>query len=224
MPTPNRPELADTRHPSPTGPPGRSGDRNGPPRVLRWAGRLLRRLRPASRAALDRGAAFVELAAVTVLAAAIMVAVYQLELSRTFNNGVRQMVCLVEGPGCGDQTWVDADRPEEPEEYEWGSGNSNALENESLAMNMASAQGWQDTDWECLKNLWGVISHWDHTLINPNTGDNGITGFNPARHGTMPSGFRESPREQIAWGLAYIDETYESPCDAWAYWEDTGTY
>ncbi|WP_435105272.1 hypothetical protein [Nocardiopsis synnemataformans] len=223
MPTPHRPELGDTRRPSPTGPPGRSGERNGPPRRHR-GGRFLQRLRPARRAEGDRGAAFVELAAVTVLAAAIMVAVYQLELSQTFNSGVRQMVCLVEGPGCGDETWVDADRPEEPEEYEWGQGNSNALENETLAMDMAADRGWTENEWECLSNLWNVVSHWDHTFVNTETGDHGISGFNPARHGSMPEGFRESPSAQISWGMSHIDDAYGSPCAAWTYWEDTGTY
>lgn len=164
------------------------------------------------------------MAAVTILVAAIMVAVYQLELSRTFNNGVRQMVCLVEGPGCGEQTWVDADRPEEPEEYEWGSGDSNALENESLAMSRAAQREWTDTEWGCLKNLWSAISHWDHTLVNPTTGEHGISGFNPARHGSMPSGFSESPSVQIDWGLDYIAREHGTPCVAWAYWEDTRTY
>ncbi|WP_150243315.1 aggregation-promoting factor C-terminal-like domain-containing protein [Nocardiopsis quinghaiensis] len=224
MPTPHRPDSGNTRRPSPTGPPGRSDDRNGPPRVRRWAERALRWLHPATGAVRDRGAAFVELAAVTILVAAIMVAVYQLELSRTFNNGVRQMVCLVEGPGCGDETWVDADRPEEPEEYEWGGGNSNALENESLAMDLAAARDWNENERECLKNLWSTISHWDHTFVNPETGAHGISGFNPAQHGPMPSRFQESPSEQISWGLNHIEETYGSPCAAWVQWEGTHTY
>ncbi|NYH53968.1 hypothetical protein HNR06_003557 [Nocardiopsis arvandica] len=224
MSTPHRPELGDTRRPSPTRPPGRSGDRNGPPRVRRRAERALSWLHPAQGSARDRGAAFVELAAVTLLVAAIMVAVYQLELSRTFNNGVRQMVCLVEGPDCGDETWVEADRPEKPEEYTWGSGDSNALENESLAMDMAAAKGWDENERECLTNLWSVISHWDHTFVNTETGAHGISGFNPARHGPMPSGFQESPSDQISWGLGHIEKTYGSPCAAWAQWEGTHTY
>ncbi|MFD6949248.1 hypothetical protein A6A08_05325 [Nocardiopsis sp. TSRI0078] len=224
MPTSHRPALGDTRRPSPTGPPRRSDDRNGPPRVRRRTERVLRLLRPAKGATRDRGAAFVELAAVTVLVAAIMVAVYQLELSQTFNNGVRQMVCLVEGPDCGDQTWVDADRPEEPEEYEWGAGGSNALENESLAMEMAAARDWNENERTCLKSLWNAMSHWDHTFVDTETGAHGISGFNPARHGPMPTGFRESPSEQISWGLGYIEQTYGSPCAAWVAWEDTHTY
>ncbi|WP_017569983.1 aggregation-promoting factor C-terminal-like domain-containing protein [Nocardiopsis halotolerans] len=224
MPTPHHPALGDTRRPSPTGPPGRPDERNGPPRFRHRVGGALRRLVPAARAASDRGAAFVELAAVTVLAAAIMVAVYQLELSQAFNDGVRQMVCLVQGPDCDDETWVEADRPEEPETYDWGGGNSTALENEALALDMAADHGWTENEWQCLSNLWNVVSQWDHTFINSQTGDNGISGFNPARHGAMPEGFRGSPSVQISWGLDYIDETYGAPCAAWAQWESTGTY
>jgi len=166
----------------------------------------------------------VELAAVTVLAAAIMVAVYQLELSQTFNSGVRQMVCLVEGPGCGDETWVEADRPEEPEQHEWDGDDPTATENQSLAMGMAADAGWSDNEWNCLSSLWSTISNWDHTVVNTETGANGIAGFNPARHGSMPDGYMESPSAQISWGLAYIGDAYGSPCAAFASWEGSNTY
>ena len=224
MPTPHRPAPGGSRRPSPSGPPGRSGERHGPPRVRSWTGRASRWLRPARRSEGDRGAALVELAAITVLAAAIIVAVYQLELSRTFNSGVRQMVCLVEGPGCGDETWVDADRPEEPEQYEWDGDNPTATENQGLAMRMAADAGWSDGEWNCLSNLWNTISNWDHTVVNTATGTSGIAGFNPARHGSMPSGYMESPSAQISWGLSYIRSTHGSPCAAFAEWEGSNSY
>lgn len=224
MPTPHRPTPGGSRRPTPSGPPGRSDGRHGPPRVRDLIERALRRLLPARRPDLDRGAAFVELAAVTILAAAIVVAVYQLELSQTFNSGVRQMVCLVEGPDCGDETWVEAERPEEPEQYEWDGSDPTTAENQSLAMNMASSRGWSDGEWQCLSNLWGTLSSWDHTLVNTATGDRGIAGFNPTWHGAMPGGYMDSPSAQISWGLGYIDDTYGSPCAAFAQWEGSGSY
>ncbi|MBB6120653.1 hypothetical protein [Nocardiopsis algeriensis] len=255
MPTPQYPDLGDPRRPSPTGPPGRSGARSGPPRVRGPLARVLGfrlssraphpseplgaaprartrssthprarrcsllRLRPDRPALRDRGAGFVETAAVTLLVAAVMVAVYQLELSSTFNEGVRQMVCLVEGPECGEETWVDADRPEAPEAYEWGRGNPNALDNQNLARNMAENRGWTEGEWQCLSNLWSAVSQWDHTLTNPDDGAIGISGFVPGRHGSMPQGFRGSPSVQISWGLGYIADTYGTPCAAWSYWQ-----
>ncbi|RKS10320.1 hypothetical protein DFP74_6083 [Nocardiopsis sp. Huas11] len=166
----------------------------------------------------------VELAVVTILAAAIMLAVYELELSQTFNNGVREMVCLVQGPDCGDDTWVEADRPDEPEEYEWGGGNSNRADNEATALDMATDRGWKDEQWTCLQNLWTNTSNWDHTLVDPNSGATGIPGFNTALHGEMPEGFVGDSRAQISWGLNYIEENYTLPCVAWESWENTKTY
>lgn len=165
-----------------------------------------------------------ELGAVTILAAMIMVAIYQSELSPTFNNGVREMVCLVGGPGCGDQTWVDHDRPQAPEEYEWGAGGGNHMDNQNIAMQSASTYGWTDQEWTCLDNMWSQMSGWDPGMVDPAYGTQGIVGFNPAVHGPMPQGFKNSASAQIDWGLSYIESTYETPCKAWSYWQSTKTY
>ncbi|MDT0327592.1 aggregation-promoting factor C-terminal-like domain-containing protein [Nocardiopsis lambiniae] len=159
-----------------------------------------------------------------ILVAAVMVAVYQLELSKTFNEGVRQMVCLVRGPSCGDKTWVDADRPEEPEEYEWGQGNPNRLDNQNIARNEAEGYGWTDDEWQCLSNLWGATSNWDHTFTDPESGAVGISGFVPGVHGSLPQGFRNNASHQISWGLGYISEYYGTPCAAWTYWQSGHNY
>ncbi|GAB3700365.1 aggregation-promoting factor C-terminal-like domain-containing protein [Nocardiopsis oceani] len=226
MTTPHRPELGDPRRPSSNRPPSRLGDRDRPPRVTNRRDNALRWFRPARRSDRDRGAGFVEMAAVTLLVAAIMVAVYRLELSSQFNEGVRQMVCLVQGPSCGDETWVDAERPDEPEEYEWGgSGESNVVDNQNIGMQQAENEfNWSGQEWTCLDNLWSQQSAWDHNVTDPDTGASGIVGFNPARHGDMPDGFEGSPATQIDWGLNYIDQNYGTPCAAWSYWQSTGSY
>ncbi|TDQ49246.1 C40 family peptidase [Actinorugispora endophytica] len=74
---------------------------------------------PYSRLRDDRGASFVEVAVVTMLAASIITAVLQSPVQDTFHDNVREMTCLVEGPECGGETWTDVQRPEEPEEYEF---------------------------------------------------------------------------------------------------------
>lgn len=71
--------------------------------------------RPAS--ADDRGSSFVEVGAVTLVTAGIILAVAQSPIGETFHDSVREMVCLVEGPECGGETWTEVQRPEEPEEY-----------------------------------------------------------------------------------------------------------
>ncbi|GHC95095.1 hypothetical protein GCM10007079_46380 [Nocardiopsis terrae] len=229
MTTPHSPELGDPRRPSPNRPPNRTDERGRPPRIAirRGVGSALRWLRPESANQRDRGAGFVETAAAAILAALIITTVYTSEVSSTFNEGVRQMVCLVNGPGCGEETWVDHDRPEEPEEYEWGTGDdANLSDNKNLGMQAASAApyNWTDQEWTCLDNLWSQQSAWDHNVLDQQTGARGIVGFNPALHGEMPAGFRDSASTQIDWGLDYIQQAYGTPCEAWDYWQSTRTY
>lgn len=215
MTTPHRPELGDSRRTSSTRPLRRSNRRRS--NALRW-------FRPAHQESSDRGAGFVEIGVVTVFAAAIITLIYQSELSSTFNNGVRQMVCLVGGPECGDETWVDHDRPEEPEEYEWGGGDNNHADNQNIAMQSATAYGWTDQEWTCLDSMWGQMSGWDPSIVDPQYGTHGIVGFNPAVHGAMPDGFQNSASVQIDWGLSYIESTHGTPCQAWSYWQSTKSY
>ncbi|WP_017614939.1 hypothetical protein [Nocardiopsis salina] len=159
-----------------------------------------------------------------------MVAIYQLELSQIFNNGVRQMVCLVEGPECGE-TWTEEDRPEEPESYGNGDGDgsggtttvSNSSENESTAMDMAGDRGWDGREWTCLNNLWSNVSDFESSSDG---GGQGIPGYDPEVHGDHPppDDFEESANSQISWGLDYIDAEHGTPCVAWAQWEDSRSY
>lgn len=226
MTTPHRPELGDTRRPSSNRPPNRTDERDRPPRFTAWWDNALRWLRPARESEQDRGAAFLETAGAIILAGLIITTVYTSGVSATFNEGVRQMVCLVNGPGCGEDTWVDEERPDEPEEYEWGNDNSNLSDNKNLGMQAAAAEpyNWTDEEWTCLDSLWSQMSGWDPKLVDPETGARGIVGFNPAVHGSLPSGFQDSASAQIGWGLNYIQESYGSPCSAWRYWQGTKTY
>ncbi|MDA8372074.1 MAG: C40 family peptidase [Nocardiopsaceae bacterium] len=65
----------------------------------------------------DRGASLIEIAFLTLTAAAIIGAIATSPIPSQFNNGIREAVCRVEGPECGGETWVEHERPEEPEEY-----------------------------------------------------------------------------------------------------------
>lgn len=171
----------------------------------------------------DSGAAILETAVVLILAAAIMVAIYQLELSQTFNNGVRQMICLVEGPECGE-SWTEEDRPDEPESYDGGaSGDNNSSENESTAMDMAEDRGWDGREWSCLDNLWSNVSDFDQSADD---GAQGIPGYDPEVHGAHPppDDFESSASSQISWGLDYISAEHGTPCVAWAQWENSRSY
>ncbi|GHD21576.1 hypothetical protein GCM10007147_15140 [Nocardiopsis kunsanensis] len=225
MSTPTPERHGDARGPS--GLPGASERPSPRPGFLSRSRMLLVRAR--ARAGGDRagrnsdsGAAILETAAVLILAAAIMVAVYQLELSRTFNNAVRQMVCLVEGPECGE-SWTEEDRPEEPESYDGASGSDNSSENESIAMRMAKDHGWEGQEWSCLDNLWSNVSDFERST----DGDTrGIPGYDPEVHGDHPppDDFEASASSQISWGLDYISAEHGTPCVAWAQWENSRSY
>lgn len=224
--TPTPESHGDTRHPSgaqsPSGRPGTRSGRHPRTRPLLTRARARAGRSRAGRGS-DSGAAILETAVVLILAAAIMVAVYQLDLSQTFNNGVRQMVCLVEGPECGE-SWTEEDRPDEPEGYDSAaSGGNSSSENESTAMSMADDRGWDGREWKCLDNLWSNVSDFEQST----DGDvQGIPGYDPDVHGDHPppGDFETSASSQISWGLDYIAAEHGSPCVAWAQWENSRSY
>lgn len=183
---------------------------------------LLRKLRP-RRTDDDRGSVLAENAVITIVGAGIFLAVANSQLGEQFNEGVRQMVCLVRGPSC-DMTWVEHDRPDEPEEFDWGfmatggRGGDNAA-NKALGMELAAQRGFTGQEWSCLETLWSHESNWDHTARNPSGGASGIPQLHPSAH-SFPPGYHDSPRIQIEWGLDYIQGRYGTPCAAWAFWQD----
>ena len=173
----------------------------------------------------DRGAQFVEVASLSLLAATILAAVLQANFDSPFNDTVREMVCLVEGPECDGETWVEADRPAKPERYDWGldlglvpSGGDNE-ENKALGRELAAARGFTGREWDCLETLWHHESNWNHRAVNPSGGAAGIPQLHPDAH-AFPPGYLDSAEVQIEWGLDYIERRYNTPCQAWAFWQN----
>ncbi|MFC4560695.1 lytic transglycosylase domain-containing protein [Nocardiopsis mangrovi] len=171
----------------------------------------------------DRGSSFVEVGAITSLAATIILAIVQANYGDRINDGVRDMVCLVEGPECDGETWTEADRPEKPEKYDFGftlggNGGDNE-ENKALGQELAAARGFTGREWDCLETLWSHESNWNHRAVNPSGGAAGIPQLHPAAH-SFPPGYLESAQVQIEWGLDYIEGRYRTPCAAWAFWQD----
>lgn len=110
-------------------------------------------------------------------------------------------------------------------------------ENQRLGQQMASERGWTGGEWSCLLELWTRESSWDHTAINDAEGNNDLNGnsrldvgeqISETEHDaygipqSLPGGkmatagpdWRDSPRTQITWGLDYIGERYQTPCQA----------
>ncbi|WP_046471413.1 aggregation-promoting factor C-terminal-like domain-containing protein [Allosalinactinospora lopnorensis] len=170
----------------------------------------------------DEGATFVEVGVITTLAAAIIVTIAQSDIKNTINNTMREFVCLVEGPECGE-TWTEHDRPDKPQEYNFGIGLSSRggdnEENKALGKELAAARGFDGREWDCLETLWHHESNWDHTAINPNGGASGIPQLHPSAH-AFPPGYMDSAEVQINWGLDYIENRYGTPCAAWTFWQN----
>ncbi|WP_344966723.1 C40 family peptidase [Salinactinospora qingdaonensis] len=76
------------------------------------------RLRPRN-AGDDSGASVTETAVAVLVAAGVITAVANMSLSDEFNDGVREMVCLIEGPECDGETWTAHDRPAVPKEADF---------------------------------------------------------------------------------------------------------
>ncbi|MDA2811146.1 transglycosylase SLT domain-containing protein [Nocardiopsis sp. RSe5-2] len=172
----------------------------------------------------DRGATqFLELGVISMLAAMIITAVAAVDPGGRFNDIVREMVCLVEGPECDGKTWTEVDRPKKPEEYSFGiptggrAGDNKA--NKKIGKELAAERGFTGREWECLETLWSHESGWNHKAVNPSSGAAGIPQLLPSVH-NVPAGFMDSPEIQIEWGLNYIEDRYNTPCEAWAFWQN----
>ncbi|GAA2003123.1 hypothetical protein GCM10009799_32810 [Nocardiopsis rhodophaea] len=172
----------------------------------------------------DRGAQFVELATLTMLTASIIAAVMQIKPQDTFNDIVRDMVCRVEGPKCDGKTWTEQDRPKKPEKYDFGLGmggrGGDNEKNKALGKKLADERGFTGRQWECLETLWNHESNWNHRAINPSSEAAGIPQLLPSAGHAIPPGYYDDPAVQIKWGLDYIEGRYQTPCQAWAHWQN----
>ncbi|PFG37488.1 uncharacterized protein DUF348 [Flavimobilis soli] len=93
-----------------------------------------------------------------------------------------------------------------------------------LARGMAADRGWTGKEYSCLVSLWQKESGWRYQAANPSSTARGIPQAIMSIH--FGAGWRESaaaarylstPSVQIAWGLSYIANRYDAPCDAWAH-------
>lgn len=67
----------------------------------------------------DSGASILETAALVSIAAIVVIGISSSSIGDTLHDATRKYVCRVEGPDCGSETWVERERPEKPEEYNW---------------------------------------------------------------------------------------------------------
>jgi hypothetical protein len=90
---------------------------------------------------------------------------------------------------------------------------------------MAERYGWGSGEFSCLDTLWEHESSWDPHSENSSSGAYGIPQALPgSKMSTYGSDWQSSPVTQIEWGLAYIRQSYASPCGAWSVWQSKGWY
>ena len=96
-----------------------------------------------------------------------------------------------------------------------GATLTSADSNVALGQQLASAYGWgSGAEWTCLDELWTHESGWSANAANPSSDARGI----PQNINGWSAGYQYgNARQQIAWGLAYIQGRYGTPCAAWAF-------
>ena len=96
---------------------------------------------------------------------------------------------------------------------------------QSIAYNMMSSFGFDPkTQFSCLDNIWSRESGWNYLAVNA-SGAYGIPQALPgSKMASAGADWATDPTTQIKWGLGYIQSTYGTPCDAWAFWEGHGYY
>jgi hypothetical protein len=89
---------------------------------------------------------------------------------------------------------------------------------------MLASFGWADSQFGCLEKLWTKESGWNPRASNPS----GAYGIPQAKPGSKMSSagpdWKTNHETQIKWGLGYIQERYQTPCGAWAVFQNQGWY
>jgi resuscitation-promoting factor RpfB len=93
---------------------------------------------------------------------------------------------------------------------------------QAIAKALAAARGWGDDQFDCLVQLWDHESGWHTDASNPS----GAYGIPQALPGSKMSeegpNWQTDATTQIKWGLGYISDRYNDPCNAWAIWQAQG--
>ena len=89
---------------------------------------------------------------------------------------------------------------------------------EALAFLTTYTQGWDRTEWRCLRYIWTQESHFNPLAVNMKSGAYGIAQFMPPTWKNYKVKKTSDPRLQIKYGLHYIEVRYGSACHAKYFW------
>ncbi|MCZ7376889.1 lytic transglycosylase domain-containing protein [Micromonospora sp. WMMC250] len=85
--------------------------------------------------------------------------------------------------------------------------------------------GFGIAEFPCLEKLWNKESGWNHKARNSSSGAYGIPQAYPGnKMSAFGADWQTSPATQIKWGLSYIKGRYKTPCGAWTYFQNNGSY
>ncbi|NCT92338.1 DUF348 domain-containing protein [Cellulomonas sp. APG4] len=95
----------------------------------------------------------------------------------------------------------------------------------AIGLEMTLARGWDEAEFACLDNLWTKESGWRTTAENRSSGAYGIPQALPgSKMASAGDDWRTNPATQIAWGLGYIENRYDTPCGAWSFFLSRNYY
>lgn len=102
-----------------------------------------------------------------------------------------------------------------------GASSSGAVVQQGYQMAAQQPYGWTGQQAACLNYVWTRESGWSATAANSTSDARGIAQKITGWSGDYQPG---NATEQIAWGLAYIQGRYGTPCAAWAHEQAYGWY
>lgn len=95
--------------------------------------------------------------------------------------------------------------------------------NKAIARELLAKRGWSD-QYSCLVQMWNNESGWQTDAANP-SGAYGIPQALPgSKMASAGSDWQTNPTTQIKWGLRYIASRYNTPCEAWSFWQAHNYY
>ncbi|MFJ9539224.1 transglycosylase SLT domain-containing protein [Streptomyces sp. NPDC101225] len=78
---------------------------------------------------------------------------------------------------------------------------------------------------QCFSDIVEHESGWNMHAMNASSGAYGLMQALPAsKYSSAGSDWQTNPATQIKWGLNYMNSSYGSPCQAWAFWQTHHAY
>jgi len=92
-----------------------------------------------------------------------------------------------------------------------------------IARALLPLYGFDSSQFSCLDSLYVSESDWRVDADNPTSSAYGIPQALTQLH-ELPADYMTSAESQIRWGLEYIQDTYGTPCSAWAFKQGNSWY